>query len=293
MSAGPYAGLAARYLRHGYSPIPVRPGSKAPCIADWPRWCRELPPPELVEEWARRYPGAGIAIATGPASGIVALDLDHDIDGLHARVLEAAGPSPVAKRGAKGPTWFYRYSGERSRAFSRQGHAVAEILSQGRLVVVPPTLHPDTGQPYQRVTPETLLGTDPSSLPPLDAARVAALFEPVRDPPRRPRPTREQAAGRLTSAAMLADALRHIPPEEYHTWVQVGMALKAALGEDGFAMWDEWSSASPKYDTAQMPTKWRSFQAEGGITAGTLFHFAKEHGWQPPEPPRAGPHHHR
>src|SRR5207245_9077720 len=104
---GPFARYAATYRQHGYSPIPVRLGSKAPCLREWSRWCTELPSPELVESWARRYPGAGLAIALGPASGIVALDLDYDVDRLHARVLEAASSSPVGMIDVKGVTYYY------------------------------------------------------------------------------------------------------------------------------------------------------------------------------------------
>ena len=168
-----------------------------------PSWCAE---------WKHRYPEAGIAIALGPASGIVGLDLDHDVDGLHARILEAAGPSPVGKRGARGATYFYRHSGERSRAFARDGQTVAEILSQGRLVILPPTIHPGTGQPYEWVTPQRLLNRDAATLPPLNAAGVAGLFEQGKPPPRR----REAPARRPADADRLAEALRHIPADDYH-----------------------------------------------------------------------------
>jgi hypothetical protein len=276
---GPFARHAATYRRHGYSPIPVRPGSKAPCLREWSRYCTELPSPELVQAWVRQYPRAGIAVALGPAFGIVALDLDHDVDGLHARVLEDAGSSPVAKRAAKGPTYFYRYAGERSRSFARNGQTVAEILSTGRLVILPPTIHPDTGKPYQWVTPQRLLNRDPASLPPLNAAGVAALFEPAQQPPRR----REALAHIPASAAILADALRHIAPEGYQTWIQVGMVLKAELDDAGFQLWDDWSAASPKYDGRVMDAKWRSFDGQG-ITAGTIFHLARQEGWSRPAP---------
>jgi hypothetical protein len=283
---GPFALHAADYLAHGYVPIPIRPGSKAPCLRHWSRWCRERPSPELVQSWARRFPAAGLGIALGPASGVIALDLDHDLDGVHARVLEAAGgASPVGKRGAKGVTYFYRYAGERSRAFARAGHSVAELRSTGALVVIPPTIHPDTGRPYEWVTRETLLDRAPASLPTLDAARIAAIFEC----PRRPRPCRDTATRQPATAAILAEALHHIPADcHYHTWLTMGMALKAALGDAGFQLWDDWSStAAGKYHPGEMVAKWQSFEAEGGITAGTLFHFARQHGWQPP---RAAPH---
>lgn len=279
---GPFARYALLYRQHGYAPVPVRPGSKAPHIADWSRWCQELPPPELLQEWASRYPGAGLSLALGPASGITALDLDHDHDGLHARILAAAGPSPVAKRGQKGSTQFYRYGGERSRAFRRHGQTVAEILAGGRLVILPPTIHPGTGQPYAWLTPATLLDCPPGSLPPLNAAAVAALFDPPPQPPRRRKPL---PRGEASRSALLAEALAHIPACcDYHTWVQIGMAVKAELGDAGFALWDGWSAGSPKYDAGQMVSKWQSFGGRG-ITAGTLFHLARQAGW--PGPGRA------
>jgi hypothetical protein len=271
---GPFARLAALYRQQGYAPVPVRPGSKAPCLPGWSRWCAELPPPALVRSWIDRYPGAGLAVALGPASGIVALDLDHDLDGLHTRILSVTGPSPIGKRGAKGPTYFYRHGGERSRSFTRGGLSVAEVLATGRLAVVPPTLHPDTGQPYEWLTALTLLDCNPSSLPCLAAAAVAALFEmPCR-------PSRRKIDHGNSDAAILVEALRYIPADDYHVWVQVGMALKAALDEAGFALWDNWSASSSVYDTRQMLAKWRSFTGKG-ITAGTLLHLARAGGYRP------------
>jgi hypothetical protein len=279
-AAGPFAIHAAAYRRQGYAPIPVKPGSKRPLIADWPRWCEELPSPEMVATWARRYPDAGLAIACGPASGITALDLDDDIDGLHARIYEELGPSPVAKRGARAPTYFYRYNGERSRVLRRNGQTVAEILAGKRLVIIPPTIHPDIGQPYQWLTPETLLERSAASLPTLDAGRLAALFDEPRRRRARPRSTAPGTTNR--DAGLIAEALKHIPADiDRHSWIRIGMALKAALGNPGFELWDAWSSTGTKYDAGQMHDQWRSFPADGRITAGTLFYFATQHGWKP------------
>ena len=274
----PFARYALHYRRHGYAPVPVRPGSKAPHINDWSRWCSELPGEELLRDWAQRYPDAGLSIALGPASGVIALDLDHDIDGLHERVLKAAGSSPVAKRGQKGATFFYRYAGERSRSFRRENQTVAEILAGGRLVILPPTLHPLTGKPYVWLTQATLLDIAPGELPPLDAAAVAALFDPPPLPPRRRRKFRSPREASCLQT--LTAALMHIPPCcDYHSWVSVGMALKAELGDAGFELWDRWSASSPKYDARQMAAKWRSFSVRR-ITAGTLLHLARQHGWR-------------
>jgi putative DNA primase/helicase len=36
-------------------------------------------------------------------------------------------------------------------------------------------------------------------------------------------------------------ALAHIPAHDRELWVRIGMAIKSALGEDGFQVWDQWS----------------------------------------------------
>src|SRR5262249_11856008 len=133
----------------------------------------------------------------------------------------------------------------------------------------------------QWLTPETLLDRDAASLPALDAERLAALF----DEPRRQRPRPRSREPRTTSrdACLIAEALKHIPADiDRHSWIRIGMALKAALGDAlGFELWDAWSSTGTKYDAGQMPAQWRSFPPDGRITAGTLFYFAKQHGWPP------------
>ena len=74
-------------------------------------------------------------------------------------------------------------------------------------------------------------------------------------------------------------ALYSISPEDRETWVEVGMALKSELGEAGFALWDGWSRQSDRYKAADARAVWRSVKANGGITIGTVYHLAKEHGW--------------
>ena len=43
---------------------------------------------------------------------------------------------------------------------------------------------------------------------------------------------------------------------DYDKWVKVGMALKAEFGGPGFAIWDEWSKSSDKYDADDTACKW-------------------------------------
>ena len=57
------------------------------------------------------------------------------------------------------------------------------------------------------------------------------------------------------------------------------MAIKSALGEEGFALWDDWSRSSERYREADARTVWRSIDAEGGVTIGTLFFEAAKYGY--------------
>lgn len=80
-------------------------------------------------------------------------------------------------------------------------------------------------------------------------------------------------------AAHLRDALGYVPPHDRDTWLRMGMALKAELGEDGFVLWNEWSQPDESYDERDAATAWKSFRSAGKVTIGTLFHEAKRHGW--------------
>ncbi len=83
---------------------------------------------------------------------------------------------------------------------------------------------------------------------------------------------------------MATDTLRHalcsIPAHDRDTWVAVGMAIHAELGDAGFDVWDAWSRQAKSYKTVDAKAVWRGFKRNGGINIGTLYHLAREHGWQ-------------
>jgi Primase C terminal 2 (PriCT-2) len=51
------------------------------------------------------------------------------------------------------------------------------------------------------------------------------------------------------------------------------------LGDSGRPLWDDWSRRSAKYHERDQEQTWRSLRREG-IAIGTLFHLAKQAGWQ-------------
>jgi hypothetical protein len=89
----------------------------------------------------------------------------------------------VRKRGQKGETSFY-YGPEieKSQSWDINKKRVVDLIGPGRQTVLPPTIHPDTKQPYRWITCETLEDFEPSELPPLPAdiaERITAALAPL------------------------------------------------------------------------------------------------------------------
>ncbi len=77
----------------------------------------------------------------------------------------------------------------------------------------------------------------------------------------------------------IRDALQFVPADDRDTWLSMGMAVKAELGDCGFDIWNAWSQGAEAYRERDARDVWRSIRQGGGIGVGTLFHEAKQHGW--------------
>lgn len=80
-----------------------------------------------------------------------------------------------------------------------------------------------------------------------------------------------------TIRAALACIPPNLPRDE---WARVAMALKSELGEAGFDLFDAWSQGGEQYKAHAVRDTWRSVKAGGGVTIGTLFHLAQQHGFK-------------
>jgi predicted P-loop ATPase len=71
---------------------------------------------------------------------------------------------------------------------------------------------------------------------------------------------------------------------DYGGWIGVGMALKSALGDEGFGLWDYWSSkGGERYPGAEkLLTHWKSFPGTDADGAMTIFKMARKgNAWRP------------
>lgn len=83
----------------------------------------------------------------------------------------------------------------------------------------------------------------------------------------------------------IREALSFIPPDPRDDWVQMGMAVKNALGDNGFEIWDGWSRNGPTYNERDALDVWKSIKTNGNgksITASSLYKRAMDNGWKPP-----------
>lgn len=116
----------------------------------------------------------------------------------------------------------------------------------------------------------------------VEAARRPAGSEATGVPNEAPsRPGNSQRTA-VQEAALAAEALACLDADDYHLWIDMGMACKAGLGSYGYAVWDEWSSRSHKYaGAAETEERWKSF-IPSTLTLAALYSRATSAGWESP-----------
>ena len=84
----------------------------------------------------------------------------------------------------------------------------------------------------------------------------------------------------------LAEVVHAIPNNySWEDWNKIGMAIFAASGgsADGFVIFDDFSSKSPKYNPHEVQKRWFNYRRSlpSRIGFGTLVHLAQRAGWRP------------
>jgi putative DNA primase/helicase len=151
MTAGIFATFADRYWEKGVSVIPLFPNQKRPCINIWTEYAKRLPDEITQNQWKTAFAEGNIGLAAGKQSNLVFIDIDTDNSRVISIIESVLPSSPWKRIGAKGYVAAYRYhSGLESSFQIKDGSnkVLVEMLSTGRQVVLPPSIHPDTKKPY-------------------------------------------------------------------------------------------------------------------------------------------------
>lgn len=175
-----FAENALQYYENDLVVIPVR--GKAPAINEWPKWCQERPSREELTAWLNEHGKCGVSLMCGPVNGICGFDIDTDDEEILNIIKKTLPRSPVAKKGRRGFTAFYRFNfgslaaetSKSSLTLEAKGRSVVDVLL-AKHTVLPPSVHPDNGKPYEWLTHDTLIDFDIDDLPELTLADIEEL----------------------------------------------------------------------------------------------------------------------
>lgn len=122
---------------------------KAPILSEWTQYGERMPSEAMRNTWLHMYPESNIGLPFGPASGLCAIDIDTEDEGLIKAILDALPRSPWTRVGKKGMGLIYRWQGQPNfKLRDGQNQSIVEFLGKGNQMVMPPSIHPDTRKPY-------------------------------------------------------------------------------------------------------------------------------------------------
>lgn len=160
---------ALRLLEMGYIPLRLEPNEKFTKAAGW---TTDTPTETKLKRAFSRPSNLGIRLGDPLKDGsyLIAIDVDIEEHALIRCVERAIGEKVPVKRGKKGYTYFIRIDREvktHKIYWSRDDKKIAaiDVLAKNAQTVMPPSIHPDTKQPYQWVSKVTLEDVDIRQLP--------------------------------------------------------------------------------------------------------------------------------
>lgn len=169
-----------KFAERNLAVIAVQKGSKAPVFeaAGYDKWEESGTPQNMLDLFESRYPlknGYGIGVIMGRYSRMSSLD----VDSMDQKLIEALPYSPLLRRGREGRygALFFRYNPELRNCTIKGANGDVDVLIERKYIIVPPTIHMNTGRPYTWATPdaslESLNADDLPMLTQADLDRIA------------------------------------------------------------------------------------------------------------------------
>lgn len=283
------------YIRHGWKLVPIPPGTKGPRAVGW-----NEPGATLNSQFELPH-GYGIGLAHA-YSGTMAFDIDNwDASlqimreaGIDLAALYAAPDAVIVDSGraGRGKLLYQMPPGVTlpSKKIIVDHQTIYELrcaTSSMKTVqdVLPPSIHPETKQPYRWAG-----NGHWTRLPMIPDALLALWQGMLTHDKQNVIPVKDNAHA---SWDEIRQAVEKIDPGcSRQEWITVGMALHWAgtqtnQPDQGLMLWNEWSQGSDKYPgETGIYQQWVSFKPDkaNSVKLGSLFHIATQYGWKRPDP---------
>lgn len=298
-----FGDIAETLLDNGYTPIPIRYGTKIPAMSNWQTTDYSTSSKKL-KSLIEQCPGLSTGIVLGQVCVIDIDVLDAEITGVCMEIVTAklgVAPCRVGKPpkkalfyGVKGPA----FSKLTTKAYEINGQkAQVEILCSGQQAVVFGE-HPETKKPYYW-TDKSILYIPINELPEISEAEASALIRDLESELTLKADRPIAASFNPTTAVLRVEpciesmehkenirgALSFIDPQDYEDWIAIGHALKT-LGDPGEKMFLAWSKRRPDGSVPRnyvsdndVKQRWGSFKPSRTSLA-MIFRKASECGWK-------------
>lgn len=173
---------ALDYAGRGWRVVPITPTKKHPLIRRWTE--KASTEPRTITNWWRRWPAAGVGIATGRASGLFVLDVDLPEGDLSLAALSVGDitppHTPISATGGGGQHLLFAWPEPCNVGTSagKLGKGL-DVRGDGGCIVAPPTIH-ESGRAYRwLIGPEVPLADAPRwLLAALSTARAPRTADP-------------------------------------------------------------------------------------------------------------------
>jgi hypothetical protein len=142
-----YAREASRYLDRGLPVVPTL--GKCPIPQGWGRWSDQPIPEPEYRDWFG-LPWANIGLVLGRQCGVSVMDIDTNDPRLIRAICDALPRSPWQRLGRRGMAMAYRWTGlSNLQCVDDRDAPIFDYLSMRTQIMLPPSIHPQTGQLYR------------------------------------------------------------------------------------------------------------------------------------------------
>jgi hypothetical protein len=288
---------ALEYIKAGFYVVPLTKNEKKlPEASKGVNYSTASNSHRVIEKWFHptkgKFAGYNIGIATGRENGVFVVDVDRhgEEDGVQTlKDLEAKhselpiGPRQATPNG--GFHYLFRWQENATNSTNKIGLAIdtrggTGVACKGHIVAWPSMIN---GVGYKWITSGPL-----PSIPQWVVEKMGIAWS---------KPRGEIAGnGRGNENVNVDDFEKKVPLDQitrmmesiaiddasYDEWIRVGMAIKSQYpDEDGFELWDDWSSRGYRYEKNECRMRWDGFSDFGTVRMGSLFYMSNESGWKP------------